>query len=81
MDYVRGNLTIAAGGKSIHDKTLWVGQPASWGAMSASLTIEPGGYVEATTLKVYGGSTLTYTNDADLGVTLTAVDGGIITKL
>jgi len=66
LDYVRGNLTIAAGGKSIHDKTLWVGQPESWGAMSASLTIEPGGYVEANSLKVYAGSSLTFYNDADL---------------
>ena len=82
LDYVRGNLTIAAGGKSIHDKTLWVGQPASWGAMSASLTIEPGGYVEANSLKVYAGSSLIYTNDADLSYNNTDINqGGTITKL
>ena len=66
LDYVRGKLTIANGGKSIHDKSLWVGQPASWGAMEASLTIENGGYVQANTLSVYEGSSLTYFNDADL---------------
>lgn len=66
LDYVRGNLTIAKGGKSIHDKTLWVGQPASWGEMKASLTIEDGGYVQANNLCVYEGSSLTYYNNADL---------------
>ncbi len=66
LDYVRGKLTIAKGGKSIHDKSLWVGQPASWGAMNASLVIEEGGYVQANSLSVYEGSTLTYSNDADL---------------
>lgn len=58
LDYVRGNLTIANGGKSIHDKSLWVGQPESWGAMNASLTVEEGGYVQANSLSVYAGSTL-----------------------
>ena len=66
LDYVRGKLTIANGGKSIHDKSLWVGQPASWGAMNASLVIEEGGYVQANSLSVYEGSSLTYSNDADL---------------
>lgn len=66
LDYVRGNLTIAKGGKSIHEKSLWVGQPASWGAMEASLTIEDGGYVQANSLCVYEGSSLTYYNNADL---------------
>ena len=66
LDYVRGKLTIAEGGKSIHDKSLWVGQPASWGAMNASLVIEAGGYVQANSLSVYEGSSLTYSNDADL---------------
>ena len=66
LDYVRGKLTIAKGGKSIHDKSLWVGQPASWGAMNASLVIEEGGYVQANSLSVYEGSSLTYSNDADL---------------
>lgn len=66
LDYVRGNLTIAKGGKSIHEKSLWVGQPASWGAMEASLTIEDGGYVQANNLCVYEGSSLTYYNNADL---------------
>lgn len=66
LDYVRGKLTIAKGGKSIHDKSLWVGQPASWGAMNASLVIEDGGYVQANSLSVYEGSSLTYSNDADL---------------
>ncbi len=66
LDYVRGKLTIAKGGKSIHDKSLWVGQPAGWGAMNASLVIEEGGYVEANSLSVYEGSSLTYSNDADL---------------
>jgi hypothetical protein len=66
LDYVRGNLTIAKGGKSIHDKSLWVGQPASLGEMKASLTIEDGGYVQANSLCVYEGSSLTYYNNADL---------------
>ena len=66
LDYVRGKLTIAKGGKSLHDKSLWVGQPASWGAMAASLIIEDGGYVQANSLSVYEGSSLTYYNDADL---------------
>ena len=66
LDYVRGKLTIAKGGKSIHDKSLWVGQPASWGEMSASLTIENGGYLQAKTLSVYAGSSMTYSNDADM---------------
>ena len=66
LDYVRGKLTIAKGGRSIHDKSLWVGQPASWGAMNASLVIEDGGYVQANSLSVYEGSSLTYSNDADL---------------
>ena len=66
LDYVRGELTIAKGGKSIHDKSLWVGQPKSWGEMKASLIIEEGGYVEANSLSVYEGSTLTYSNDNDL---------------
>ena len=66
LDYVRGKLTIANGGKSIHDKSLWVGQPAAWGAMEASLIIENGGYVQANSLSVYEGSSLTYSNDADL---------------
>ena len=58
LDYVRGRLTIADGGKSIHDKTLWVGQPASWGAMEATLIVEQGGYVKANSLSVYSGSAL-----------------------
>jgi hypothetical protein len=66
LDYVRGKLTIANGGKSIHDKSLWVGQPASWGAMNASLIIEDGGYVQVNSLSVYDGSTLTYYNDDNL---------------
>ena len=66
LDYVRGKLTIATGGKSIHDKSLWIGQPANWGAMEASMTIEDGGYVQANSLSVYEGSSLTYHNDADL---------------
>lgn len=66
LDYVRGKLTIAKGGKSIHDKSLWVGQPSSWGAMNASLIIEDGGYVQANSLSVYEGSSLTYSNDEDL---------------
>jgi hypothetical protein len=66
LDYVRGKVTIAKGGKSIHDKALWVGQPANLGAMNASLVIEDGGYVQANSLTVYEGSSLTYSNDADL---------------
>ena len=58
LDYVRGKLTIANGGKSIHDKTLWVGQPASWGPMEATLIVEQGGYVKANRLSVYSGSAL-----------------------
>ena len=58
LDYIRGKLTIAAGGKSIHDKSLWVGQPASWGAMNATLVVEEGGYVQANSLCVYEGSAL-----------------------
>ena len=67
LDYVRGKLTIANGGKSIHDKSLWVGQPESWGAMSASLTVEDGGYVQANSLSVYAGSAL-YVDAANLTV-------------
>ena len=67
LDYVRGKLTIAEGGKSIHDKSLWVGQPASWGAMSASLTVEKGGYVQANSLSVYEGS-VAYNDVANVGV-------------
>ena len=66
LDYVRGKLTIAKGGKSIHDKSLWVGQPASWGAMNASLIIEEDGYLQANSLSVYEGSSLTYSKDEDL---------------
>ena len=66
LDYVRGNLTIAKGGKSIHDKSLWVGQPASWGAMNASLTVEEGGYVQANSLSVYEGS-VAYNSAANVG--------------
>ncbi len=58
LDYVRGKLTVANGGQSIHDKVLWVGQPASWGEMHATLVIEEGGYVQANTLNVYDGSSL-----------------------
>lgn len=58
LDYVRGKVTIADGGKSIHDGALWVGQPANWGAMSATLIVEDGGSVEANSLSVYPGSTL-----------------------
>ena len=58
LDYVRGKLTIANGGESIHDKTLWVGQPASWGPMEATLIVEQGGYVKANSLSVYSGSAL-----------------------
>lgn len=58
LDYVRGKLTIANGGKTIHDNSLWVGQPASWGAMNATLIVEDGGYVQANNLNVYSGSSL-----------------------
>lgn len=58
LDYVRGKLTIANGGKTIHDKSLWVGQPASWGAMNATLVVEEGGYVQANSFSVYDGSAL-----------------------
>ena len=67
LDYVRGKLTIAKGGKSIHDKSLWVGQPASWGAMNATLIVEEGGYVQANSLSVYEGSAL-YNDAANIGV-------------
>ena len=77
LDYVRGNLTIANGGKSIHDKSLWVGQPASWGAMNASLVIEEGGYVQANSLCVYEGSSLTYYNNADLKYNKNTFEGTI----
>ena len=77
LDYVRGNLTIARGGKSIHEKSLWVGQPASWGAMEASLTIEDGGYVQANNLCVYEGSSLTYYNNADLKYNKKTFEGTI----
>jgi hypothetical protein len=77
LDYVRGNLTIATGGKSIHDKTLWVGQPAEWGAMVASLTIEEGGFVQAKTLYVYAGSSLTYSNNDDLKFSNKTFEGTI----
>ena len=66
LDYVRGKLTIAAGGKSIHDKSLWVGQPASWGAMNATLIIEEGGYVQANSISVYDGS-VAYNSSANVG--------------
>ena len=58
LDYVRGTVTIANGGRSIHKGALWVGQPASWGAMSATLIVEEGAYVEAKSLCVYAGSEL-----------------------
>ena len=58
LDYVRGKLTIADGGESIHDKVLWVGQPASWGAMEATLIVKQGGYIKANSLSVYSGSAL-----------------------
>lgn len=77
LDYVRGNLTIAKGGKSIHEKSLWVGQPASWGPMEASLTIEDGGYVQANNLCVYEGSSLTYYNNADLKYNKKTFEGTI----
>ena len=77
LDYVRGNLTIAKGGKSIHEKSLWVGQPASWGPMEASLTIEDGGYVQANSLYVYEGSSLTYYNNADLKYNKKTFEGTI----
>ena len=77
LDYVRGNLTIAKGGKSIHEKSLWVGQPASWGPMVASLTIEDGGYVQANNLCVYEGSSLTYYNNADLKYNKKTFEGTI----
>jgi len=56
LDYIRGKVTVANGGKIIHEKALWVGQPASWGAMSSTLIVEEGGYVQAGTLRVYTGS-------------------------
>ena len=77
LDYVRGNLTIAKGGKSIHEKSLWVGQPESWGPMEASLTIEDGGYVQANNLCVYKGSSLTYYNNADLKYNKKTFEGTI----
>ena len=58
LDYVRGKLTIAKGGKSIHDKALWIGQPESWGAMNATMIIEEGAYVQANTLSLHAGSSL-----------------------
>jgi len=67
LDYVRGKLTIADGGKSIHDKSLWVGQPASWGAMEATLIVEKGGYVQANSLSIYDGSAM-YNSAANIGV-------------
>ena len=57
LDYVRGSLTIAESGSSIHDKSLWVGQPESWGAMNASMTVN--GYVKANSISLYAGSTIT----------------------
>ncbi|MBO5791257.1 MAG: hypothetical protein J6S54_02150, partial [Lentisphaeria bacterium] len=57
LDYVRGSLTIAADASSTHDKSLWIGQPASWGEMQASLTVE--GTVSAKTLAIYEGSSVT----------------------
>ena len=80
LDYVRGKLTIAKGGKSIHDKSLWVGQPESWGAMAASLTIEDGGYLEVNSLSVYDGSSLTYFNDADIKYNKVTGAGNITKK-
>ncbi|MBR7138008.1 MAG: hypothetical protein IKD44_00530, partial [Lentisphaeria bacterium] len=64
LDYVRGNLTVAEGGSSTHDKALWVGQPASWGEMAASLTVA--GYVQAATLNVYAGSTMTVNGEGEV---------------
>jgi len=83
LDYVRGNVTIANGGKSIHEKSLWVGQPASWGAMNASLTVEEGGYVQANSLSVHDGSVM-YNSAANIGKDNTGVkyntlSGSIIT--
>ncbi len=67
LDYVRGKLTIANGGKSIHDKSLWIGQPASWGAMNATLIVEEGGYVQANSISVYDGS-VAYNSSANNGI-------------
>ncbi|MBO7251854.1 MAG: hypothetical protein J6V25_04435 [Oscillospiraceae bacterium] len=67
LDYVRGKVTIANGGKSIHDKSLWVGQPASWGAMEATLIVEEGGFVQANSISVYEGSAL-YNSESNIGM-------------
>ena len=56
-----------AGGKSIHDKSLWVCHPAGWGAMNATIIVEEGGYVQANSLSVYDGS-VAYNNSANVGV-------------
>ena len=73
LDYVRGNLIIAEGGKSIHDRALWVER-------NGTLTIEPGGYVQANSLTVYEGSSLTYSNDEDLKYNSVTGDEYIIKK-
>jgi len=78
LDYVRGKLTIADGGQSIHDKALWVGQPESWGAMNATLIVDKGGYVQANTLNVYAGSELNV-NDGTVKVIGTLTNNGNIT--
>jgi len=76
LDYVRGALTIAEGGKSIHDKSLWVGQPESWGAMTASLTVDAGGLVDASTLSVHTGSSMSVSGNV---VADTVANTGAIT--
>ena len=67
LDYVRGSLTVADGGKSIHDKALWIGHMESWGdGVVGSATVKEGGEIQANSLSVFTGSTL-------------SVDGGSVT--
>ena len=60
LDYVRGKLVIAEGGKSIHDKALWIGDDPAWNNPATGyMTVENGGNVTAGSITVQNQSSLT----------------------
>ena len=60
LDYVRGKLVIADGGKSIHDKALWIGDDPAWTtAATGHMTVQKGGEVTAGSITVQNQSSLT----------------------
>ncbi len=84
LDYVRGKLTIADGGKSIHDNSLWLGQPASWGAgVTGTVIVEEGGYLQANSISIYDDSYLynSYANVGKdgVGVKYNTISGEVLT--